>query len=84
MAEFELGRNNWQNERDKNSSGESGQVSKESETWNWREKEKFDMEEIATVLRLKILFISQLFTKEVAVYKRELEKILTTFFPRVL
>ena len=59
-------------------------MSNESETWNWREKEKFDMEEIATVLRLKILFISQLFTKEVAVYKRELEKILTTFFPRVL
>ena len=59
-------------------------MSKESETWNWRKKEKFDMEEIATVLRLKILFISQLFTKEVAVYKRELEKILTTFFPRVL
>ena len=47
-------------------------------------KRKSEMEEIATVLRLKILFISQLFTKEVAVYKRELEKILTTFFPRVL
>ena len=59
-------------------------MSKESETWNWRGKEKSEMKEIATVLRLKILFISQLFTKEVAVYKRELEKILTTFFPRVL
>ena len=50
---------------------------------NWT-KGKSEMEDIATVLRLKILFISQLFTKEVAVYKRELEKILTTFFPRVL
>ena len=64
--------------------GKSGQLSNESETWNLRGKGKSEMEEIATVLRLKILFISQLFTKEVAVYKRELEKILTTFFPRVL